>query len=278
MFGHAARRPVQRAFGRAVAYAGIAVLAILASAEPARAARASALNTQPAPALFVAGTEIVDPAGTPIQLAGVNRAGKEYACAQGWGIFDGPSDQASISAMAAWHVHAVRIPLNEDCWLGINGVNPQYGGTAYRRAIAAYVALLERAGLNPILELHWSAPGSELALGQKEMPDADHSPAFWKSVATKFGTDQAVAFDLYNEPHDVSWGCWLRGCTVNGWRAAGMQRLVTTVRSAGATNILLLSGLAWAGDLIQWGAHLPPDVIVREAAVRETETSAKMRN
>jgi hypothetical protein len=266
MFGHAARRPVQRVFDRVVAYAGIALLTILASAEPARATQASPLNTQPAPALFVAGTEIVDAAGTPLQLNGVNRAGTEYACAQGWGIFDGPSDQASISAMATWHVHAVRIPLNEDCWLGINGVDPHYGGVAYRKAIGAYVSLLERNGMNPILELHWSAPGSELALGQKEMPDADHSLAFWKSVATRFGTDQAVAFDLYNEPHNVSWGCWLHGCMVNGWRAAGMQRLVTTVRSAGATNVLLLSGLGWAGDLIQWGAHLPADPLGRLVA------------
>src|SRR5438105_5697612 len=142
MFGHAARRQVQRAFDRAVAYAGIAVLTVLASTEPAGAARASALDTRPAPALFVDGTEIVDAAGAPIQLNGANRAGTEYACAQGWGIFDGPSDHSSISAMASWHVHAVRIPLNEDCWLGMNGVDPRYGGVAYRNAIGAYVLLL----------------------------------------------------------------------------------------------------------------------------------------
>jgi endoglucanase len=241
-------------------------MAIAALISLAPIAQASIRATQPAPPLFVSGTEIVDAAGAHLQLNGVNRAGTEYACAQGWGIFDGPSDQASISAMAAWHVHAVRIPLNEDCWLGINGVNPLYGGSAYRKAIASYVSLLERNAMNPILDLHWSAPGSELALGQREMPDADHSPAFWKSVAGRFGKDQAVAFDLYNEPHDVTWTCWLHGCTVNGWRAAGMQRLVTTVRSAGATNVLLVAGLGWAGDLTEWGAHMPVDGLGRLAA------------
>ena len=24
--------------------------------------------------------------------------------------------------MKAWNINAVRVPLNEDCWLGINGV------------------------------------------------------------------------------------------------------------------------------------------------------------
>ena len=34
--------------------------------------------------------------------------------------------------MKTWSINAVRVPLNEDCWLGINGVKPQYGGAAYR--------------------------------------------------------------------------------------------------------------------------------------------------
>src|SRR5262245_16166535 len=77
-------------------------------------------------AVHVNGTHRVDQNGTPMRLLGVNRSGAEYACAQGWGIFDGPTDAASITAIASWHVNAVRVPLNEDCWLGINGVNPSY--------------------------------------------------------------------------------------------------------------------------------------------------------
>jgi hypothetical protein len=245
--------------GRHAAIAVVAFLVLVIQVPAALAAARTHSLSQPAPALFVSGTQIVDAAGTPIQLDGVNRSGTEYACAQGWGIFDGPSDQASLSAMATWHVHAVRVPLNEDCWLGINGVNPLYGGAAYRSAIVNYVHLLEQNGMNPILDLHWSAPGTQLALGQQEMPDADHSPAFWRSVARRFGSDQAVVFDLYNEPHDVTWDCWLHGCTVANWQAAGLQRLVTTVRNTGATNVLLLGGLNWAGDLTQWGSHMPRD-------------------
>ena len=47
------------------------------------------------------------------------------------------------------------------------------------------------------------------------MPDAEHAPDFWRSVATEYRDDHSVLFDLYNEPHDVSWDCWESGCEVD---------------------------------------------------------------
>ena len=49
--------------------------------------------------LHVAGTEIHDANEKDVRLLGVNRSGSEYACAQGFGIFDGPVDDASIAAI-----------------------------------------------------------------------------------------------------------------------------------------------------------------------------------
>jgi endoglucanase len=203
----------------------------------------------------VSGNRLVDDKGRTVRLLGVNRSGAEYACAQGWGFFDGPVDDRSIRAMTAWKIDAVRIPLNEDCWLGINGVNALYAGANYRSAIVSYVARLNAAKLTVILDLHWNAPGARKALGQQEMPDAAHAPAFWRSVATTFRRSRSVVFDLYNEPHDVSWQCWRDGC--GPW--VGMQRLVTVVRAAGATQPLLLGGLAWSNDLSGWLKWMPRD-------------------
>ncbi len=199
-----------------------------------------------------------------MRLLGVNRSGTEYSCQQGTGIFQGPSDAASIAAIASWNANAVRVPLNESCWLGINGVPPEYSGAAYREAIAGWVERLEQGGMYVVLELQFAAPGAEQASEIIPMPDADHAPAFWRSVAHTFQDDRSLAFDLYSEPHDVSWECWQHGCSVKGektgtYRATGMEQLVRVVRASGARQPIILSGIDYAHDLREWESHLPPD-------------------
>ncbi|HET9075948.1 MAG TPA: cellulase family glycosylhydrolase [Acidimicrobiales bacterium] len=214
--------------------------------------------------LSVSGSQL-DVAGRPVQLGGVSRSGSEYQCLAGKQVFDGPVGPASVRAMVAWHVDTVRIPLNEDCWLGINHAPGATSGPAYRDAVAGYVHLLTGMGLAVILDLHWSAPGTTRATGQMQMPDADHAPAFWAGVARRFGPDPKVMFELYNEPHDVSWRCWRDGCVVGvtavtpAFRAAGMQQLLDAVRGTGATNPVILDGLGWAHDLSRWKRYEPVD-------------------
>jgi hypothetical protein len=228
-----------------------------------------------APWIGVRGNHLVDRGGHTVRLLGVNRSGTEYACQQGWGFFDGPSSAASIRAMKSWHVNSVRVALNETCWLGINGIDPQYGAAAYQRTIEAYVGKLERAGLYVILNLELAAPGGFQASSIPPMPDADHAPDFWRSVATAFHDDRAVLFDLYTEPHDVGWGCWENGCQIEGegvgsYRAAGMTELVEAVRSTGAPQPILLGGVEWSRNLDGWLAHLPPDPLGAEVASNHT--------
>jgi len=67
---------------------------------------------------------LVDAGGARVVLHGVDRSGTEYQCVQGHEIFDGPSDQASITAMKSWGINAVRVPLNEACWNGEPYVRP----------------------------------------------------------------------------------------------------------------------------------------------------------
>ncbi len=212
----------------------------------------------------VRGNRLVDEDGNAVRLLGVDRPGTEYSCLEDGRFFEGPSDMASIRAMKRWDINAVRVPLNESCWLGIDGIAPELGGTAYRAAIKGYVDRLERAGLYVILELQWAAPGAQDASGLIPMADAEHAPDFWRSLATEYRDDHAVLFDLFNEPHDVSWECWQSGCEIDdkwvgAYPAVGMDQLVEVVRSTGARQPLMLGGLEWAGDLSGWVSHLPPD-------------------
>jgi endoglucanase len=229
------------------------------------------------PDLHVEGNQLLY-LGKPTRLLGVSHSGSEFVCIRSGGtaIFEGPDPDALAASILGWgHVNAVRLPLNEDCWLGINGVSAATGGAAYRAAVVQYASRLHAHGLFTIVDLHWSAPGAFPALGQQPMADADHAPAFWASVARAFQGDPMTVFDLFNEPFVAPsnasttdpWACWADGCTVttsNGdvtgsWRAAGMRDLVSAVRGAGARNVLMLGGLGYANDLTGWLAHVPSD-------------------
>jgi endoglucanase len=222
--------------------------------------------------LHVAGNQLVNGVGRAVHIQGVNRSGTEYACIQGWGIFDGPSNEASVRAIADWHVNAVRLPLNEDCWLGINGVSPAHSAASYQTAVTDYVRLLHSNGQFVELSLVWVGPGAEPATSQLPMPDADHAPEFWRSVATAFRDDPAVFFGVYGEPHDISWSCWRDGgpACPTPYRAAGMQSLVDAIRSTGARQPIAVPGIDWANDLSSWLDHKPLDLnrsLVAEAHI-----------
>jgi len=219
----------------------------------------------------VRGNHLVNVAGKVTRLLGVDRSGTEYACEQAWGIFDGPSSATSIAAIRSWHANAVRLPLNEGCWLGLfttandsadAGRNPApYEGAAYRAAIRLYVKVLNAHGMAVILSLH--ALDAPDGMHVPPMADAAHSPAFWTSVATSFKGDGGVLFDLYNEPNSIGWSCWESGCEVSTsagrYRATGMQALVDAVRRTGATQPVMLGGLAYANDERSWRPHEPHD-------------------
>lgn len=125
----------------------------------------------PAPEPQVSGNRFVDSGGNTARLLGVNRSGGEFACVQGNGIWDGPMDAPSVAAIKSWNVNAVRVPLNSDCRLGLDNVDPAYRGTAYRNAVKNYVALLEENGMTPILELHWSSHRSRRRSRSSPSPD-----------------------------------------------------------------------------------------------------------
>jgi endoglucanase len=229
--------------------------------------------------LRVAGNQIQNGAGQAVQLHGVNRSSWEYACIDpSWGAtHDGNADQAEVTAMKAWNINVVRVTLNEDCWLGINGVAVAAG--TYQQDVASYVSLLSQNNIATIVNLHFSAPGTILAGtysggDQFPMPDRDHSPSFWSGVAAAFKSDSHVLFEPYNEPFPddnhggttaAAWTCWRDGGTcpaVSGfpdYQNAGMQELVSAIRGAGASNPIIVTGTNWGSEVSKWQQYKPSD-------------------
>jgi endoglucanase len=237
----------------------------------------------PSVGLHVERNRLVD-RGAVVRLLGVNHSGTEYACVKGTGIFDGPRGDALANAITSWHANTIRIPLNEHCWLGLQGIDPRFSGAAYRASVAGYVRELRARGLYVIVDLHWAAPSEVLADHQLPMADADSAVDFWTSVAQTFADDAGVLFDVFNEPfldsalctngHGASidsWACLRDGCVVSTadaltYRTVGTQALVDAIRGAGAHNVILIPGLSYSSDLSRWLEHAPRDPLGQIAA------------
>ena len=231
----------------------------------------------------VSGHRLLGVDGHALRLIGVDRSGTEYSCTGpdgaggfGYSIFQGPADAGSVTALLSWHVNAVALPLNEACWLGgYANLKPQFTGTAYRRAIASYVRRLTAAGIYVVIRLSGAAPGDhaygsdQISSDEIPMADADHSIAFWSSVAKTFRNSRRVLFHTFDEPHDVSWACLRSGCMANdapeghvrfgSYRTAGDQAMVNAIRATGARQPIIISGPQFAGDLSGWQRYAPHD-------------------
>ena len=234
---------------------GVAILlagsTILAAAEPTA-------NIGPPP-LKVEGNRLTTAGGTAVRLQGVNIASLEW-------INSGEHVLQSLAvAIDDWGVNIIRLPLAQDRWFG-RAKEQNDGGVAYRKLVQEVVQAAAARRCYILLDLHWSDVGVwGLNIGQHWMPD-DNSAAFWEAVASAYANHPAVMFDLYNEPHGVSWEIWRNGGLVREksnrkvgggktlterfeYHTPGMQRLLELCRGQGAKNVIVAGGLDWAYDL-----------------------------
>lgn len=234
-------------------------------------------------AVHVKGNHLVSANGKATRLLGVDVPGTENACVKSPHVSRVPLTKAEAETIAKWGANAARVTLNEDCWLGVNGLPARYSHEHYQSSIEQWVRDLNSAGMVAVLDLQWSAPGSIPATHRGVMPDETHSVKFWSEVAGQFKSDPGVIFDIFNEPElgktsptEADWTCWRNGCTVGNvnvctaathvthvkgacaaesFKTAGMQQLLDTIRRAGARQPVMVGGLHWSGG--PCGSHDP---------------------
>jgi hypothetical protein len=237
----------------------------------------SALSTAAAPNGFsIIGNKIYDPATCqPILFHGATRPALQWW----WGGDDRFVNVGEdFSLMRSWGTNLVRIPISQTFW--VPGTK-QYNETYKPRVIDA-VRKARATGMAVLVDLHAADRGNwnyDKTPDGQQMPDSNISIPFWKDVAETFKNDGGIIFELYNEPHDISWSVWRNGGTVatgpmydggpvaEGYQAVGMQTLYETVRAAGAKNVVLVNGLHWGffldgipqyrltGYNVMYGAH-----------------------
>jgi len=116
--------------------------------------------------------------------------------------------------------------------------------------------------------ISWCRPGRSTANGRR----GERAAVLAAGRGPASQGNPLVAFDLYNEPHDISDMIWRYGGTVS-WKgvnlcAAGMQQMYDTVRATGAQNLVFVTGNSWgnlwpstaplAGSNIVYAVHATP--------------------
>lgn len=250
--------------------------------------------------------KFVDSHCQPLRLTGVNRPGMEYRPVQvpshpafisgdDWATSGRDKDYVNtvVSGLLTWPGNVVRLPLNEECWLGINGASTTYCGAPYREFVIRLVLMLGIHGRYVVLDNHWSAHGSILpgfengaaTNGQDVAPNADHSIEFMRQLAAAFLKAPGVMFDIANEPHiwlpkgtyvesrDASWKLyrdggpytydatqdWMPLRDGTAYDIAGTQQLVDAIRSTGSQATILIPGLGTANATDGWMKFRPFD-------------------
>lgn len=200
--------------------------------------------------LKVVGNRLHDARGMEVWLQGVNAGGLETL----------PQDRqpikSTVVAIDEWKANCIRLPIKDDFWFGKSSYQKD-GGREYREIIGQIITLAANRGAYVAVDLH-----------RFRAPKREHAD-FWRDFATQYANHPAVLFDLFNEPHGISWDIWKRGGFVGnkegvdesaflndeekrknaGFESIGMQGLVDAVRSTGAKNIVIAGGVFWCNDL-----------------------------
>jgi endoglucanase len=227
-----------------------ALIATLA-ASASLASAAEAAGSLPAE-LRVVGRQLQTRDGQEIWLQGVNVVSLEFR------LHGEHVPEAIRAAIDDWKANTIRLPVKESYWYG-REKGQEDGGAAYRQLVDEAIQLTVQRGAYLVLDLH--------RFGAVRPEHVE----FWQDAAAKYRNHPGVLFDIFNEPHSISWDVWRNGGWVGdrttpadedaflpeaelakakqGFESPGMQKVVDAIRAVGARNIIIAGGLDWAYDL-----------------------------
>jgi len=217
------------------------------------------------PELHAAGNQLQTGEGKAVWLQGLCLDSMQWTAG-------GEHIQQSLPvAIDQWHANVIRLPVRDDFWFGVGPWQKKgEGGISYRQLVDDTVEFANSRGAYLVLDLH------------KFGPPTDDDVKFWKDAAVRYKNHPGVIFELFNEPHSMSWKVWRDGGLLHGpenahidlnakenneaddddERTPGMQALVDAVRSTGARNLVIAGGLDWgynlSGTVKDFPLHDPP--------------------
>ena len=228
--------------------------------------------------LTTSGAHILDAAGQPAQLAGVNWGGAQQDETLPYGL-DRLSRWDIIERIIGWGMNCVRVPFALGTFVNSNGTvktapakasrlaaNPDLAGMTPAQVYAQLISDITAAGLYAIVNEHLKFPGwccSQADNNGLWYNDNWPSSTFtncWVLVAGLFAGNPLVGYDIHNEPRPATIGGKLLTPTWGDGNPATDMRLmyqntIGRIRTAHPGCLCFCEGLGYAADLRNAGAH-----------------------
>ncbi|MFJ9708395.1 cellulase family glycosylhydrolase [Streptomyces sp. NPDC101234] len=253
--------------GRALCAAAAALLLPLAGIHTAHAATTPAGTAAEADAgtgyWHTSGRQILDAAGQPVRIAGINWFGFETANYVVHGLWS-RDYKSMIDQMRSLGYNTIRLPYSDDIFKSStvpnsidfsNGKNADLQGLNSLQIMDRIVAYAGQDGLRVILDRHRPDAGGQSALWYTSAVPESTWIADLKALAARYASDPVVVgIDLHNEPHDPA--CWGCGDTSVDWRLAA-QRAGNAVLSVNPDLLVFVEGVqTYNGVSGWWGGNL----------------------
>lgn len=216
-----------------------------------------------APGWFAtSGNQIVDSAGRPVQIAGVNWFGMESETFAPHGLWT-RNYKEMMNEMAALDFNTIRLAYSSEMLHttaapnGIDfGKNPDLAGLSAIQIMDKIVGYAGEIGMRVILDHHRSSKGAGPNSNGLWYEGAYTEAAWiddWKMLARRYATNPTViGADLHNEPHAGTWG----GGGATDWAAAA-ERAGNAVLSVNSNWLIFVEGVAdYKGQSYWWGGNL----------------------
>jgi endoglucanase len=227
--------------------AGAVALATLVVAGPAASAAGTGTGYWSA-----RGSQLVDAAGTPVRMTGINWFGPETGNYTFHGLWS-RNYKDMLAQMAQLGYNTVRIPYSNqmlDSGSTPNSIdlakNPDLAGLSGIQVIDKVVAEAGRRGMRVILDRHRPDSGAQSPLWYTSAYSETRWINDWKALAARYkGNTTVVGADLHNEPHSIQGGggaCWGCGDNATDWRLAA-ERAGNAILSVNPDWLIIVEGV-----------------------------------
>ncbi|MFJ4282009.1 cellulase family glycosylhydrolase [Streptomyces massasporeus] len=209
------------------------------------------------------GRQILDAAGQPVRIAGINWFGFETANHVVHGLW-ARDYKSMIDQMKSLGYNTIRMPYSDDILkpgtmpdsINTDGKNTDLRGLTSLQVLDRIVAYAGQSGLKIVLDRHRPDAAGQSALWYTASVPESTWITNLKALATRYqGNSTVIGIDLHNEPHDPA--CWGCGDTSRDWRLAA-QRAGNAVLSANPDLLIMVEGVQshngvngwWGGNLM----------------------------